>query len=123
MPETLRIRVAHTIGRNDANKIGDKIRDEMAKDPSITLDPDKFNKHLSKYNIDIDAEDGFNIHRQSVQSSHLESIFNQLRGEARGIRSAENQKTLLFGAEVSLGDHIKEGLKVLVSLLNKFYQV
>ena len=111
LPETLRIRVAHIIGKNDAIKIGDEIREKLANDPSLALDPDKFNKFLSGYNVDINAEDGFNIHRQSIQSSQLESIFNDLRGEARGIRSAENQKTLLFGAEVSLGDYVKEGLR------------
>jgi len=108
LPETLRIRIGQTIGENDALKAYEEVRAMLAQDPSIALDPEKFNAVLGGYMPDVNGQDGYSIHRQSSQRTKWGQLSSQLRGEAQGIASAENKKTLVTNHRIALTDFLKQ---------------
>lgn len=109
LPETLRIRIGQTIGKNDARKAYEEVRSRIAEDPNLAVDENAFNQLLAGYNINVDGQDGYSIHRQASQQSAWGDFQAQLRSEALGIRSVENQKTLNRTHQTALLDYLQDG--------------
>ena len=113
-PEYMRIQLAQIIGASqnsgfqtdeEGNKTSisfDEIQDHLSKNPEIMLNAGKLDEYLGGIQVNIDAEDGYNINYQAAHRQNLEQFKIKLRSQAVAARKEDDRRTAEFGYEQAL---------------------
>lgn len=94
LPVTLQIKIAQRIGKNDSVSMTNEIQTEYNNNPTLQNNAAALEMFLNKYEVNIDSENGVDIHRQAAQRNALEDFKKTLRGD-QIVKESAYKKDLL----------------------------